>query len=82
MSNAQQRIEDKLNAQLKTLRDGRFPGEVVPTARAPADEVVQSARSHCRPRRPRRPQTWCLVGTLFGTLADQGSRSDSSCRGL
>ena len=31
---AQQRIEDKLNAQLKTLRDGRFPGEVVPTARA------------------------------------------------
>ena len=46
MSNAEQRIEDGLNAALKRLRAGHLPGELMSTARAPTDAVAASAQQN------------------------------------
>ena len=46
MLKAEQRIEDKLHADLVKLRAGFFPAEHVPTARAPLQQVLSSARDN------------------------------------
>ena len=46
MSKSEQAIEDRLSRSLKTLRDGRFPGEAVPVQQQPAATLIDSARQH------------------------------------
>ena len=48
MSKKEQRTENKLNTELKLLRDGVVPGESVPVQRQSADSLVSrsSAREH------------------------------------
>ena len=46
LSKKEQRTENKLNAELKLLKDGVFPGESVPVQRQSAESLVSSAREH------------------------------------
>jgi hypothetical protein len=46
MPDSEQRIENKLNADLKHLRAGYFPEERIPTARAPIAQVFGSAQQN------------------------------------
>ena len=46
MRGAEQAKEDALNALVVRLNRGFLPGEVIPTARAPAEQVVASAQQN------------------------------------
>ena len=46
MLDSEQRIENKLNTDLKNLRAGYFPDERIPMARAPIGQVFSSAQQN------------------------------------
>jgi hypothetical protein len=46
MTGREQKVENDLNALLLRLRNGFLPGEYMPTARAPVEQVVASAQKN------------------------------------
>ena len=74
MSGSEQAKENRLNAKLSRLRAGYLPGEVMSTARAPVEQVAQSARQNVQHHAPR-------LHVPSGQTAAANPSASSSSRG-
>ena len=86
MIGSEQKRENKLNAEVKMLRDGRFPGEAVPVQQQSIASLISSAQQHAahhadaQPVPSGRPATTGGASTSASTSASAGTPAASTRR--